>query len=330
MRKKFLGTLVIRHKENLLEISTAVIGLGKVGLSYDLDEHGNLKPDQVMTHCRAVSLSEFFHLQYLVDPNFLATQVALNLYGGLASSSLQKKDSLSPEFVIVSVPTSNHLQVIETIIDTWNPGTYLIEKPFGGSLNESRKIQELMINQEAKVYINYFRRYLPNVMSLKESSIFQTRGKLLNVTIDGYGTLLNIFSHFLDLIIYLESTSILGTTEKVVLPVESESLRFVDPMTGISFEFNGIGLDPLECEMGLHYENFDIFLTSNGQCLEIRSSEGRLLETFNLDVATFSSYQTFVLNHIEKEFFLSIKNTSMDEAIRIHEFLESIGFIHAI
>lgn len=313
-----------------MEISTAVIGLGKVGLTYDLDEGGNLKPGQVMTHCRAVSLSEFFQLRYLIDPNFLATQAAVNLYGGLALNSLQEKNAKSPEFVIVSVPTSNHLQVVETIIDTWNPGIYLIEKPFGSSLYESRKIQELLIDQEARVYINYFRRYLPNFTSLKTSSTFQSRGRLLNVTICGYGTLLNIFSHFLDLIVYLESSSILGTSKKIVLPLESEGLRFIDPITGISFEFKGVGLGPLECEMGLRYENFEIFITSNGRCLEIMSLEGRSLETFDLDVTTFSSYQSHVLQHIKEEFFLSRKNTSIDDAIRIHEFLESIGFIHAI
>jgi predicted dehydrogenase len=313
-----------------LKISTAVIGLGKVGLTYDLDVRGNLLPDQVMTHCRAISLSDFFQLGYLVDPNFLATQTAVNLYGGLASNSIHAKDSIGPAFVVVSVPTPNHLQIIESIIETWSPDTYLIEKPFGSSLNESRKIQELLRNQDARVYINYFRRYLPNFTSLKTSSIFQNRGKLLNVTINGYGTLLNIFSHFLDLIIYFESPSILGTSEKTKFSVESGSIRFIDPSTGISFELNGVGQSYLECEMTLRYENFEIFMFSNGRCLEISSLDRRSLETFELDVTTFSSYQTFVLKHIEEEFFLSRKNTSIDDAIRIHEFLESIELTHAI
>ena len=313
-----------------MEISTAVIGLGKVGLTYDLDARGNLLPNQVMTHCRAISLSDFFQIRYLVDSNLLAIQTAVNHYGGLALNSIQARDSIGPAFVVVSVPTSNHLQVIESIIETWNPGTYLIEKPFGRTLNESRKIQELLRNQDARVYINYFRRYLPNFTSLKTSSLFQSRGKLLNVTINGYGTLLNIFSHFLDLIIYFESSSILGTSAKTKFSVESGSIQFIDPTTEISFELNGVDQGYLECEMTLRYENLEIFMISNGKRLEIRSLDGHTLETFELDDTTFSSYQSFVLNHIEEEYSPSRKNTSMDDAIRIHEFLESIELSHAI
>ena len=308
-----------------MKISTAIIGLGKIGLTYDLDEFGAAIPNQVMTHCRSVSESDFFKISYLIDPQIEPVQVAVHQYGGAGFHSVVEAEGQdSPQLVIVSVPTPLHLKTLLDITEKWNPAAYLIEKPFGSSSNEARQMRDILELQDAKVYVNYLRRYLPNFISLRSSPLFRNRGRLKSVAINGYGTLENIFSHFLDLLIYMESSSILGLSKKSKYSSDNENLKFKDTVSGVLFELNGVGQGIRECEMTLVYDSVIIEMTSNGRCLEIRSTQGNPIDIFNVSKVAFDSYQAIVLKRIADEFTLSEKNKSVTDAIRIHGFIESI------
>ena len=308
-----------------MKISTAILGLGKIGLLYDFDEFMAATPNQVMTHCRSVSESDFFKISYLIDPQIKSLELAIDEYGGVGFHSLVKADTQdSPQLLILSVPTSLHLETLLDVSKKWKPNAYLIEKPFGSSSSDARQMRDVLKIQGAKVYVNYFRRYLPNFVSLKSSPIFHSRGKLNSVVINGYGTLENIFSHFLDLLIFLESPAILGLSKKIKNSSDIENLKFKDAASGVVFELNGLGRGIRECKMTLVYDFTVIEMTSNGACVKIHDTKDGSTELFNVSTFVFNSYQAFVLKRIEDEFFLSQKNSSMEDAIHIHEFLESI------
>jgi hypothetical protein len=308
-----------------MKVPTAIIGLGKIGLTYDLDESGHLKPDQVMTHCRSVWNSKFFRIEQLIDPNVDHVRQATQLFGGAGFESITEATALpSPQFVIVSVPTQLHLKTLELIAKTWSPLVYLIEKPFGGDSRQATQMASLLQTQSATVYVNYFRRYLPNFISLKSSSIFQERGRLNSVKIKGYGTLENIFSHFLDLLLFLETPSTLGLTKKLKSNSEIGMLKFKDPTSGIQYEFDGVGLFARDCEMTLKYEDLIINITANGRCLQINDLHGRTFKEFNMEKSIFNTYQSLVIEEIAKDFGTNNMNTCVEDAILIHTFLESI------
>jgi hypothetical protein len=317
-------------KECFLKISTAIIGLGKIGLTYDFDEIGSPRPDQVMTHCRAISKSDFFEISYLIDSQIEAIQMAVRHYGGVGFQSVGEAQSQeSPKLVVLSVPTPLHLETIKVIQEKWNPDVYLIEKPFGSSSDEARQIRNLLGSQDVNVYVNYFRRYLPNFISLVSSPFLRDRGILHSVTINAYGSLTNIFSHFLDLLICLESSFALGLNSKLTNSSSTENLRFMDSVSGIDFELNGIGQDKRECEMTLVYSSIVIKMTSNGRCFEILDGQGNSIAVFRLDPSIFDSYQAIVLARIGEEFGAKTVNSSVEDAICIHEFIESIGLLRA-
>jgi predicted dehydrogenase len=308
-----------------LKVSTAIIGLGKIGLTYDFDEFGTMIPNQVMTHCRSVSTSDSFELRYMFDSNLAAVEMALEHYGGNGFQTIDAGRSQdSPELVIISVPTLFHLEAVQKVKEIWSPSTYLIEKPFGSSSSEARQLREVLALQDTKVYINYFRRYLPNFISLKSSALHPNRGNLHSVVINGYGTLENIFSHFIDILIFLESSSVLGLTKKVKQSSSPGNLSFMDTVSGVHFEFNGVGQGVRDCGMTLVYDSMVIEMTLGGRCIEIRDAQGTSIATFNADKFVFDSYQAFVLRRISEEFNLTKENTSIEDAIRIHEFIESI------
>jgi hypothetical protein len=79
-----------------------------------------------------------------------------------------------------------------------------------------------------------------------------------------------------------------------------------------------------ECEMTLFYESLVIVIIANGRNLEIQDLKGSTIAAFNIDNSIFNSYQAIVLKRISDEFGVSKVNTSIAEAIRIHEFIESI------
>lgn len=261
----------------------------------------------------------------MIDSQIDPLKTALLQYGGIGSQSVEAATGHeSPQLVIVSVPTSLHLKVLMEVSKKWSPSTYLIEKPFGSSSEEARRMAEILKIQGAKVYVNYLRRYLPNFISLKSSPLFFKRGRLLSVTINGYGTLENIFSHFFDLLVYLETSSTLGLSKKIKHSTSIGNLNFRDSDTGINFELNGVRQGFRDCEMTLVYDSIVIEMSSNGRCIEVVDRQGTKIATFNTDPSVFDAYQEIILSRIAEEFKLKEKNTSVEDAIRLHEFIESI------
>lgn len=308
-----------------MKIPTAIIGLGNIGLTYDLNGLGQIKPNQVMTHCQSVSRSDFFAVKYLIDTSDAVTQMAVHLYGGVGIQSLTKEtNGESPKFVIISVPTSLHLETLLKVINRWNPCIYLIEKPFGINSKEALKMAALLQSQDARVYINYVRRYLPNFLALKSSSVFQDRGRLNFVRITGYGTLENVFSHFFDLLLYLEGSTSLGVSKKITTASGFGMLKFKDDSSGVQFELKGIGQSIRECEMTLVFDSISINITSNGRCIQVNGLQGNPLVDFNLDQSEFDSYQAIVLKKIQADYHLNQKNSCVEDAVLIHKFIESI------
>jgi hypothetical protein len=278
-----------------------------------------------MSHCRSVSNSDFFKVAYLIDSNPDLVNKAIQLFGGAGFQSLaETTGQQTPQFVILSVPTELHLKTLRIVAKEWKPSTYLIEKPFGKNSQHAIQIAKILQTQDATVYVNYVRRYLPNFLSLKSAPVFKARGKLNSVKISGYGTLENVFSHFLDLLLFLESPSTLGLSKKLKSDSEIGVLKFKDPISGIQYEFDGIGLITRDCEMTLSYEGITVYMSSNGRCLEVRDFRGRSLTQFNMEKSIFKSYQTFVIDKIAKDFGSNKKNTCVEDAILIHKFLESI------
>ncbi len=308
-----------------MTIPTAVIGLGKIGLTYDLNELGQIKANQVMTHCNSVSKSDFFSLNYLIDTRVDVINRAINLYGGVGLQLLPQDASQdSPELVIISVPTNLHLETLLKVTNLWKPSVFLIEKPFGANSHEAQKMADVLRLQGARVYVNYVRRYLPNFLALKSSHHFMRRGQLNLVKIVGYGTLRNVFSHFFDLLLYLEDTSSLGTSKKSTTITDFGVMKFKDPNSGIEFELEGIGQLNRECEMKLVYDSIAVNITSNGRCIQISDLGGKQLTVFNLDKAEFNSYQAIVLKRIETDIQSRQVTPCLENAILVHQFIESI------
>ena len=145
--------------------STIIIGLGDIGLNYDLKLDKN---KYVYTHSSAISLHSGFELKGGVDRNNDACKTFTQHYNVKSFKSI--KDALTeikPEVIIIATSTNFHLKAIREINKYHKPIAILCEKPMGGDFQQGKEIIKICKKIGASLYVNYARSCLPGSMVVK-------------------------------------------------------------------------------------------------------------------------------------------------------------------
>jgi predicted dehydrogenase len=307
------------------QISLGIIGLGKIGLMYDLDGEQNWIRNQVMSHAGSSKKSEHFALHSLIDNDRGTLEIAQKLFPDVPCLTLMEALEVEgPEALIVSTPTESHLEVFRKVAKKWKPKILLIEKPMGNNSHDAKEIIDLIEPSSSFIYVNYFRRFLPHIRDFRDSAAFKSRGMLIKVEISAYGTLENIFSHFIDLVIFFEGPGVVNSQLKVNVFRSKSSLHFKDASSGIDFRLEGLGLAQRTCEMRLEYEQFIVHICENGRTIEILRRDESLLSINRLSASEFLCYQYEVLNQIGSRVSGPVDKRAAYEAENIHTFFESL------
>lgn len=179
---------------------TLLIGLGKIGMEYDLKKDPRRF---VYTHARAISLHKKFKLLGAVDPSKKKRKIFTSVYKKKAFASIKDAFSTySPDVVVIASPTPSHLKVLKQVIKAGNPRLVLCEKPLANKITEAKKIITLCRNHKIKLFVNYVRRSNPAIVKIKrkiEEGHFTTPVKGIVWYSGGF---LHNASHFFN---YLES-----------------------------------------------------------------------------------------------------------------------------
>ena len=160
--------------------STIIIGLGGIGLNYDLKLDKN---KYVYTHSSAISLHSGFVLKGGVDRNNDACKTFTQHYNVKSFKSI--KDALTeikPEVIIIATSTNFHLKAIREINKYHKPIAILCEKPMGDSLKSGKEIVKICKKMGSKLYVNYARCCLPGSIDIKsriQKKIITTPAKCL-------------------------------------------------------------------------------------------------------------------------------------------------------
>jgi len=309
----------------MARVSLGIIGLGQIGLKYDLDKDNLWKKNQIMTHVGSANKSKLFGIKYLIDENENTLELAKQLFP--KTKCLTLGDALQfqgPDMLVIAAPTSTHLSIVNEIEGSWNPKIFLLEKPMGANSNEADEIFKKLSVGAAFVIVNYFRRFLPHTRNLVENEIFIARGRLRKVSIHGYGTLNNIFSHFIDLIVFFEGSEILDLGRKDILEATGSTLFLKDLNTGIYYTFYGLGDLPRACEMRLEYDNLIIVMSENGRSFNLFGEGETLVHSEYLSQENFNRYQKYVYSFISKQLNHLPGHSNMLDSLKIHRFFESI------
>ncbi|WP_411882794.1 Gfo/Idh/MocA family protein [Polaromonas sp. YR568] len=178
--------------------SCVIIGLGQIGVGYDLDLPADAA---VYTHARAIVAHPAFHLvggvdvspeqrarfeQHYAVPAFDSVESALRL--------------LQPDVVVIATSSASHGAILAEVVRTCRPKLIVCEKPLAYQLEEARAMVRICEDAGIGLFVNYIRRTDPGVIEIKrriESGEISTPVKGNAWYSKG---ILNNGSHFLNLL----------------------------------------------------------------------------------------------------------------------------------
>lgn len=193
-------SIAIQKSCNLLKnfYTLGIIGLGKIGMTYDLDS----EPSSThLSHLTATLKNLQFNLLGCIDPSIEARMMAQSNYGVPTFSNLE--DFLlvhKPDVLILAANTVNLVPLCEEILAKYYPKLILIEKPVSYSLLEAQNLLELSRRVPTDILVNFTRRADPGFRSIKDE--IKDSRFLGSFTGSGCysGGFINNGSHMLDLL----------------------------------------------------------------------------------------------------------------------------------
>jgi predicted dehydrogenase len=177
-----------------------VIGLGQIGMGYDIDRDPEL---YVFSHARAFDLHPGFTLVGGVDPDKALRRAFRSSYGvdayETAAAALANE---APELVVIAVPTPLHGLILDIVLQFPSVKTIVCEKPLSYDLNEARHMASACENQGVQLVVNYMRRSDPAVIEVRRRLVSGSIcGPIKGVVWYGRGLIHN-GSHFFNLLEY--------------------------------------------------------------------------------------------------------------------------------
>ena len=175
-----------------------IVGLGKIGLGYDLISDSN---NTIKTHARAFECHNQYSLIGGIDYLESARKTFEEIYHVPTFTNLNTAlIKLNPDIVVVASPTDSHLHDIEEIVNNSSVKAILCEKPLSYDVEDAKKIVNLCDSHKIKLYVNYYRRADPAVIELKNSFVTgEIASPIKGVAWYSKGLLHN-GSHFIDLL----------------------------------------------------------------------------------------------------------------------------------
>ena len=145
--------------------SVVIVGLGRIGMGYDLDlDRGQF----ALSHARAFTEHDGFELVGGVDPDPAKRLAFEASYKRSAYPSVDTAlPELSPDVVVIAVPTNAHAPLLQDILEHTAPRAILCEKPIAYDVMEARTMLKACDERDVKLFVNYMRRSEPGAIEVK-------------------------------------------------------------------------------------------------------------------------------------------------------------------
>jgi predicted dehydrogenase len=173
----------------------AIVGAGRIGAMLDACQNA-----LVLTHAHGYKACEGFEIVAFVDSSLDKAKAASALWGGAAFGSIEKLfESQSVDVVSVCLPDELHYATLLALAE--KPVKFIfLEKPAVRTPAEANEVRKLYGQIPIRVLVNYTRRFVPEIRSIREAIRSGNYGKFLTGT-GYYGKgLLHNGSHVVDLL----------------------------------------------------------------------------------------------------------------------------------
>jgi predicted dehydrogenase len=132
-----------------------IVGLGQIGLGYDLE----LDPALVYSHARAFSQHPAFDLVGGVDGSEqqrarLTQHYGCAAYADMGSALAQQ----AVDVLVIAAPTPLHGAILQQALALAQPRLVLCEKPLSYDIGEARTLVQACQERGVALYVNYIRR----------------------------------------------------------------------------------------------------------------------------------------------------------------------------
>lgn len=307
------------------KITSALFGLGNIGLKYDL----NNSESTIKTHSKALANFEHFDFKFAIDPIILNREMFAKQYSVKSYENLEflSNKETRVDLAVVATPTKTRLNDLKSIIETLQPKYLILEKPIASNKVESNQIVQLLEENNIKTLVNYHRRFLPGTDILKTHIKNNTYGELKNISCNYNRGLINCGSHFIDLIFYLTDSDYHNLN--VLNKIENDNYQnysFTFQIHSINILFNAISQDYFNVgDLNFYFENATIKVTNHSNHIEINDlkqnnisniefgSENFVYYTYNHLIKSITTNTDFASNLTTAQHTLSFCQEIIDE-----------------
>jgi len=194
----------------MVKFTVGIIGLGNIGMLYDYDREDNVN---FLSHAKSFFYHPNFDLKYLIDKDTNKLELAKKKYGTHVRllSSINGIKSY-PDIIVLAASPEANLKIFEKIKDKEEIKLFLIEKPFW----DPSMTYDSYAKYSNRCVINYFRKYIPFFVDLKDKIKNNIFGKALGVHVWYSKGLRNNGSHMIDFINYFFGSEYNMNTIKVI------------------------------------------------------------------------------------------------------------------
>lgn len=244
--------------------TAVVIGLGNIGLGYDLHS----RPHQIFTHTKACLVHEAFDLVAGIDPDIERRRQFTVFSGRQAFDSLAKAPFQPGEIdlIIISTPTKVRMAVVNEAI-ALKPKALLVEKPLASSVPEAEQIMSLCQRHDIQLAVNYFRDFNAKTQQVLKFAKQNGCKSLLSGACYYSGGLLNNASHYLSLLLQwfgpYSELSVLG--RRSPLHCEIDDVAFQIVFAGARVIFSPVQAEYGMGELDLLFDNGRVILENYGE-----------------------------------------------------------------
>ncbi len=234
----------------MVKFTVDIIGLGNIGMLYDYDREDNVN---FLSHAKSFFFHPNFDLRYLIDKDTNKLELAKKKYGNHVKllSSIDAIKSF-PDIIVLAASPEVNLKIFEKIKDKEEIKLFLIEKPFW----DPSMTYDSYAKYSNRCVINYFRKYIPFFVDLKDKIKNNIFGKVLGVHVWYSRGLRNNGSHMIDFINYFFGPEYNVNSIKVINSIND----YIDEDLSISFSVD------------YHYNNskFPVILqVANEKCFSL-------------------------------------------------------------
>jgi len=260
----------------------AIIGAGRIGAMLDApsDPH-------ILTHAHGYKACEGFEIVGFVDSNMDKAEAASARWGGGAFENTERLfETQSVDVVSVCLPDELHYATLLTLAK--KPLKFIfLEKPAVTTAEEADAVRTLYGELPVRVQVNYTRRFVPEIRSLREAIRSGNYGKFLTGT-GYYGKgLLHNGSHLVDLLQFL-----VGEVGKVAKISEIKDFYDHDPSVSALLTMHSGGDFYLRHIDSRTFHIFELDLTFENKRIRI-CELGTVIEEYSVgDNRLFAGYRT--------------------------------------